>query len=645
VAAEPARLTILNTSLAGKELALGERVDNILIGSDAACRFYLPLPGVSPIHARIWMDAGGVTVYDTHSPRGLFINDDRVVGQSPLHNGDILWLGTPGEDEAVMIQVRLPPARGETAAPEEAEASEDPPTMAMPLSALPPTEVLEVVEETTTAMPAPDAEAFEIAEPEPGEGETYSTMFVETSALPAAPAEEPEEDATVVDFAATPQRDGPADAFYVAPAESPDDEPTVMGGPFGQDSPEAPEEQPVKFAIDAPPAPAEPPAFEDETTEMAGPAAPPEPPPPATAPPPPPPPPRVARPAPPPPRPPRPTPPATPPPARRPASGTSAGRNLAFGAVGLLVLAGAGFAAWRMIQSSAGGATPAPAEPPATAAALPPVERAAATPAPRLPPPTTAAPEPPVEEAVTIVPPPVTAPPVTPSAARPTAAPTTLARATPAPGTPPPTTLAAEVARAQQTATQVSALLARADSLVAGKDYAAAVAAYDEALKLEPGNTKAAEGKATAGAIQASMKKTFVGGRTSVISAKAAKGGLSGFDSEDVTVAKGLDYSGRIDFEVSPRNVKPGDSFTVVIYLTNDGKKSFKVSGVTLTTAVNGAKTSNPVSPRDTSLNPQQRVVLAEVPGTWQKGTNSWSLEANVTSNRDDTFKSQVVWR
>src|SRR5262249_33994475 len=90
-------LTILGGPMAGTTFVLSEAVANILIGSDSSCGFCVPLPGVSPIHARLWIDAEGVTVYDTNSPRGLYINDDRVTGQSKLRNGDILWLGAPGD--------------------------------------------------------------------------------------------------------------------------------------------------------------------------------------------------------------------------------------------------------------------------------------------------------------------------------------------------------------------------------------------------------------------------------------------------------------------------------------------------------------------------------------------------------------------
>ena len=55
--------------LAGTCLVIDDAVDEILVGSDPDCRLSLDLPGVSPIHARVWRDLGGMTVYDTRSPR------------------------------------------------------------------------------------------------------------------------------------------------------------------------------------------------------------------------------------------------------------------------------------------------------------------------------------------------------------------------------------------------------------------------------------------------------------------------------------------------------------------------------------------------------------------------------------------------
>src|SRR5437899_8292985 len=125
-----ASLTVLGGPLKGKTLLVEDAVDEILVGSDPDSRLCLELPGVSPIHARIWLDLAGATVYDTRSARGVYINDARVSGEAPLHDGDVLWLGPPGEPESVMIQFRGPgdaavasSARG----PKTASGAEEPP--------------------------------------------------------------------------------------------------------------------------------------------------------------------------------------------------------------------------------------------------------------------------------------------------------------------------------------------------------------------------------------------------------------------------------------------------------------------------------------------------------------------------------------
>jgi hypothetical protein len=42
------------------------------------------LAGISPIHARLWVEEKGATVFDTKSPNGVFINFDRVEGEALL---------------------------------------------------------------------------------------------------------------------------------------------------------------------------------------------------------------------------------------------------------------------------------------------------------------------------------------------------------------------------------------------------------------------------------------------------------------------------------------------------------------------------------------------------------------------------------
>src|SRR3954463_11683983 len=125
-------LNVLSGPLAGHKFVIEDAVDNILIGSDSSCGFVLDTPGVSPIHARLWVDLNGATVYDTNSPTGVYVNDDRVVKEAPVRNGDILWLAPPGADGSVLIQCILPLADPAAAKPAEAEPEVDTssPTMA-----------------------------------------------------------------------------------------------------------------------------------------------------------------------------------------------------------------------------------------------------------------------------------------------------------------------------------------------------------------------------------------------------------------------------------------------------------------------------------------------------------------------------------
>src|SRR3954468_4729864 len=134
-------LNVLSGPLAGQVFAIEDAVDNFLIGSDASCGIVLDTPGVSPIHARLWVDLNGATVYDTNSPSGVYVNDDRVVKEAPVRNGDILWLGPPGEEGSVLIQCVLPgrsaPAE-RTAEPEVAadpRLDEEPPPLPVDTSA------------------------------------------------------------------------------------------------------------------------------------------------------------------------------------------------------------------------------------------------------------------------------------------------------------------------------------------------------------------------------------------------------------------------------------------------------------------------------------------------------------------------------
>jgi hypothetical protein len=324
---------------------------------------------------------------------------------------------------------------------------------------------------------------------------------------------------------------------------------------------------------------------------------------------------------------------------RKPASGgSSAGKWIALAAVALIVIGGGLFALYRFVLSPAPEATTtAQATPPAT---TPPVVEATPAAVEPVQPPIEPAATPPVEEAVTIVKPeaspgaPTPTPRATPTAA-PTSRPGPAASATPAPVVDP---------RAQAAA-QAAALVGQGDAALAEQRHDAALAAYAQALQLDPQNAQAAAGRARAQAAQADARRTFVAGRSVLVGARSGKKGPAGFDDEDVAVAKAPDYSGRVEFEASPRSVKAGDAWTVRVFLLNDGKKDFRVQGLTATLGVDGAKSPLPATVATREVATQKRALVAELSGTWREGTKSWSLEVAVTSAHGEVVRNTLSWR
>jgi hypothetical protein len=216
----------------------------------------------------------------------------------------------------------------------------------------------------------------------------------------------------------------------------------------------------------------------------------------------------------------------------------------------------------------------------------------------------------------------------------------TTPRPTPRSATPPPTLATpAPPPPVVQQGQQVAGLLGQADAALSSRNFDAAVAAFDDVLKLDPQNARANQGKAAAQASAVSYKRSFAPGRTT-LGGKGAKADLGGFDTSGVTVAKVADYSGRIEFDVAPTRVLPGDSYSVRIYLVN-----VKISAVSVATTSNGSRTGGPIEVRAREVQVRDRVMLDERSAVWPAGTSSWTLEVVVTTDRDATFTNRLNWR
>ena len=150
---------------------------------------------------------------------------------------------------------------------------------------------------------------------------------------------------------------------------------------------------------------------------------------------------------------------------------------------------------------------------------------------------------------------------------------------------------------------QVNAALNEASSALQNKQYEAAIAAYERALALDPGNAAAQTGRqaaigsksladaaASGPRTGAGPVKSFVPGRTEAKA--AAGGGLVGFeDTAGITVKQGTQAAalpGTIVFDAAPQVPKAGEAFKVAVFLSNEGAAPIPLTAMTVTTTVDG---------------------------------------------------------
>ena len=137
--------------------------------------------------------------------------------------------------------------------------------------------------------------------------------------------------------------------------------------------------------------------------------------------------------------------------------------------------------------------------------------------------------------------------------------------------------------------------------------------------------------------------RRFVGGNTTIAS-RSAGGSLEGFETADVKKQRIPDLVGRLEFEVVPATVQAGEPYAVRVYLVNEGKKAIRVRGLGASTTVNGQRSAAPIPLVTREVPPQQRALLGEATGDWPEGVTSWTMDAVVTTDRDETGSSRLSW-
>lgn len=102
-------IVVLNGSEAGAVLKIDEVLNNFVLGSGDGCHLVLSGASVSPLHATVFLDDdGNVTLCDTNSRSGVFVNGAQIMEQQ-LAEGDEISLGPPDDPQSGLLRFTAQP--------------------------------------------------------------------------------------------------------------------------------------------------------------------------------------------------------------------------------------------------------------------------------------------------------------------------------------------------------------------------------------------------------------------------------------------------------------------------------------------------------------------------------------------------------
>lgn len=172
---------------------------------------------------------------------------------------------------------------------------------------------------------------------------------------------------------------------------------------------------------------------------------------------------------------------------------------------------------------------------------------------------------------------------------------------------------------------------------------------FGDALALDPDNARALKGKARVATTTLGLTRTLV---PEIASSEGVEGRLKqmdGFDSvEESNVRRAARVPGRTELDTTTGHLKPGDAYTVSIYLRNQStkkKKNIKVSNVNVHRIVNDKDSVITVAWTPIEVQPKERGLVATVTGTWEDDVSSWVLNVRLLSEGGDIYENELVWK
>jgi hypothetical protein len=206
---------------------------------------------------------------------------------------------------------------------------------------------------------------------------------------------------------------------------------------------------------------------------------------------------------------------------------------------------------------------------------------------------------------------------------------------------------------------RVADLLVRAANALSEQRYKEAKALYKRVIDIEPDNEDALRGlqisaERIADASRSPQtatppRRTFVTRHARPISPETAGPGLDkNWKADGIPVRSGsqpTDLPGTIAFDVIPAVPQAKRTYSVVITFRNPGRAPIEIESLWINTEINGARAGHPVTSLVRVVAPQQDATMLRIEGNpWREDTETWSMEAKVTTSRREIYAATLVW-
>jgi len=215
--------------------------------------------------------------------------------------------------------------------------------------------------------------------------------------------------------------------------------------------------------------------------------------------------------------------------------------------------------------------------------------------------------------------------------------------------TPPPRPLPTPTPVPTADPSRIANLVAEGERALAEGKLAEADERFGAVLAMAPAEARGRVGKARVATTRLGLARTFVADLPNAEAEEGPVKSVPGFkDLQGMEVRKAVQVPGRAELEATPERVKPGDSYTVRVYLRNqDAKKKQKlrIVHVNARNTVNGQDSAVEVSWKPLEVKHRERPLVASLSGRWGADVTSWSLVVKVFAEGGDVYENRLVWK